>query len=286
MTRSPSMSPAVNAQALANGGFAPISDEEFKRFQRLVLQNTGITLSDQKKALVVGRLGSRLRHRKADSFTAYYKLLQDPGESDELQTAIDLITTNETSFFREADHFNVLRDYIHSLRPVPFPFRVWSAASSSGEEAYTIAMVLSDILASAEWDVVGTDISTRVLERARKGLYPMERAATIPQDYLRRFCLKGQDRHEGLFLMSRQIRERVTFTHANLCKPLPRLGPFDVAFLRNVLIYFDLPQKKLVVEAVVNQLKPGGLLIVGHSENLTGIRGDLTVLKPTVYRIS
>ncbi|HNX32430.1 MAG TPA: CheR family methyltransferase [Holophaga sp.] len=286
MTRSPSMSPAVNAQALANGGFAPISDEEFKRFQRLVLQNTGITLSDQKKALVVGRLGSRLRHRKADSFTAYYKLLQDPGESDELQTAIDLITTNETSFFREADHFNVLRDYVHSLRPVPFPFRVWSAASSSGEEAYTIAMVLSDILASAEWDVVGTDISTRVLERARKGLYPMERAATIPQDYLRRFCLKGQDRHEGLFLMSRQIRERVTFTHANLCKPLPRLGPFDVAFLRNVLIYFDLPQKKLVVEAVVNQLKPGGLLIVGHSENLTGIRGDLTVLKPTVYRIS
>jgi len=280
------MSPAVNAQALANGGFAPISDEEFKRFQRLVLQNTGITLSDQKKALVVGRLGSRLRHRKADSFTAYYKLLQDPGESDELQTAIDLITTNETSFFREADHFNVLRDYVHSLRPVPFPFRVWSAASSSGEEAYTIAMVLSDILASAEWDVVGTDISTRVLERARKGLYPMERAATIPQDYLRRFCLKGQDRHEGLFLMSRQIRERVTFTHANLCKPLPRLGPFDVAFLRNVLIYFDLPQKKLVVEAVVNQLKPGGLLIVGHSENLTGIRGDLTVLKPTVYRIS
>jgi len=286
VTRSPSMSPAVNAQALANGGFAPISDEEFKRFQRLVLQNTGITLSDQKKALVVGRLGSRLRHRKADSFTAYYKLLQDPGESDELQTAIDLITTNETSFFREADHFNVLRDYVHSLRPVPFPFRVWSAASSSGEEAYTIAMVLSDILASAEWDVVGTDISTRVLERARKGLYPMERAATIPQDYLRRFCLKGQDRHEGLFLMSRQIRERVTFTHANLCKPLPRLGPFDVAFLRNVLIYFDLPQKKLVVEAVVNQLKPGGLLIVGHSENLTGIRGDLTVLKPTVYRIS
>lgn len=286
MTRIPSMSPVANAQALANGGFAPISDEEFKRFQRLVLQNTGITLSDQKKALVVGRLGSRLRHRKADSFTAYYKLLQDPGESDELQTAIDLITTNETSFFREADHFNVLRDYIHSLRPVPFPFRVWSAASSSGEEAYTIAMVLSDILASAEWDVVGTDISTRVLERARKGLYPMERAATIPQDYLRRFCLKGQDRHEGLFLMSRQIRERVTFTHANLCKPLPRLGPFDVAFLRNVLIYFDLPQKKLVVEAVVNQLKPGGLLIVGHSENLTGIRGDLTVLKPTVYRIS
>ena len=163
---------------------------------------------------------------------------------------------------------------------MPFPFRVWSAASSSGEEAYTIAMVLADLLGSADWQVMGTDISTRVLERARKGLYPMERAATIPQEFLRRFCLKGQDRHEGLFLMSRQIRDRVTFLQANLCQELPRLGPFDVAFLRNVLIYFEVTQKRRAVEAVMAQLKPGGLLIVGHSESLTGICGGPRRLAP------
>ena len=266
--------------------FEPINDGEFKRFQKLVLQVTGITLSDQKKALVEGRLGTRLRHRKVENFTAYYQILQDPEEGDELQAAIDLLTTNETSFFRESDHFNVLERHIRNLKPVPFPFRVWSAASSSGEEAYTIAMVLSDLLSGADWQVLGTDISTRVLERARIGLYPMERAATIPKDFLQRFCLKGEDRHEGMFLMSRAIRDRVTFQHANLSKPLPRLGPFDVAFLRNVLIYFDVPQKKRVVQAVRAQLKPGGLLLVGHSESLTGIGEGLIQVSPTVYRVA
>lgn len=267
-------------------GFAPINSAEFHRFQELVLRVTGITLSDQKMALVEGRLGTRLRYRKVENFTAYYHLLHDPHEGDELQAAIDLITTNETSFFREADHFNVLERHIHDLKPIPFPFRVWSAASSSGEEAYTIAMVLSDVLGNAEWQVLGTDISTRVLERARKGLYPLERAATIPKDFLQRFCLKGQDRHEGMFLVSRAIRDRVSFQQANLCKPLPKFGPFDVVFLRNVLIYFDAPQKRLVVEAARAQLKPGGLLIVGHSESLTGICQGLFQLRPTVYRMA
>ena len=286
MTLNPSMSLDRGAIQAPSRSFAPINDGEFSRFQKLVLQVTGITLSDQKKALVEGRLGTRLRHRKVDNFTTYYQILQDPQEGDELQAAIDLITTNETSFFRESDHFNVLEGHIRRLMPVPFPFRVWSAASSSGEEAYTIAMVLSDLLGSADWQVLGTDISTRVLDRARTGLYPMERAATIPKAFLQRFCLKGQDRHEGMFLMSRSIRDRVTFTHANLCQALPRLGPFDVAFLRNILIYFEVPQKRRAVAAVMAQLKPGGLLIVGHSESLTGICEGLTALRPTVYRVA
>jgi len=263
-----------------------LSDTEFACFRSLVLQETGISLSEQKKALVVGRLSSRLRNRKIGTFSEYYKILQDPAEGDELQAAIDLITTNETSFFRESEHFQVLRDYLKSLRPVPFPFRIWSAASSSGEEAYTIAMVLSDALASADWQVVGTDISTRVLERARRGVYPMERATSIPQEFLRRFCLKGQGRHEGMFMMNRQLRDRVSFHQANLCKPLPRLGPFDVAFLRNVLIYFDSAQKRQVVEGVMGQLKPKGLLLVGHSESLTGISEGLAQVRPTVYRVA
>jgi chemotaxis protein methyltransferase CheR len=219
------------------------------------------------------------------TFTEYYKLLQDPKESDELQVAIDLMTTNETSFFREAEHFKFLEEHIGSLRPVPFPFRVWSAASSSGEEAYTIAMVLSELLGSADWSVHGTDISTRVLERARRAIYPMERSATIPKDLLHAHCLKGQGDHEGMFIISKHLRQRVTFSQANLIGTLPRLGPFDVAFLRNVLIYFEPPQKKLVVDTVAAQIKPGGLLIVGHSESLTGLPHGLTPLRPTVYRV-
>lgn len=264
----------------------PITDGEFNQLRALVQQVAGISLSDQKKALVMGRLGSRLRARKIQSYGEYYRLVRDPRESDELQMAIDLITTNETYFFREPDHFKALEAYIHSLRPVPFPFRVWSAASSSGEEAYTLAMVLSALLGSADWQIVGTDISTRVLDRARRALYPMERAQNIPPDFLKRFCLRGQGAYEGTFLMNRAIRERVTFLQANLCKSLPSLGPFDVAFLRNVLIYFDLPQKRKVVQAVMQQVKPRGLLVVGHSESLTGVCEGLTPIRPSVYRVA
>ena len=263
-----------------------IADVEFSRIRELVKRLTGISLSDQKKSLVVSRLGGRLRSRNAATFTEYLALLQDPKEGDELQAAIDLITTNETSFFREADHFKFLETHIRSLRPVPFPFRVWSAASSSGEEAYTIAMVLADLLGAAEWSVHGTDISTRVLERARRAIYPLERSATIPQGLLHAHCLKGQGKYEGMFLIDKHLRQRVSFSQANLIGTLPRLGPFDVAFLRNVLIYFDSAQRKTVVDGVTANLKPGGLLIVGHSESLSGLHHDLTPIRPTVYRVA
>ena len=269
----------------APAGSPSISDGEFGRIRDLVKQWTGITLSEQKKALVVGRLASRLRHRKVPSFRDYLRILQDPREGDEVQMAVDLITTNETSFFREIEHFRILDEHLAALRPVPLPFRVWSAASSSGEEAYTLAMVLAERLGAAEWSVHGTDISTRVLERARRGLYPMERSAPIPQAFLKAYCLKGQGQHEGTFLIGRQLRSRVTFSQANLVRPLPRLGPFDVAFLRNVLIYFEAPQKLQVVRAVASQIRSGGLLFVGHSESLTGLDHGLVPYRPTVYRV-
>ncbi|HJV89201.1 MAG TPA: CheR family methyltransferase [Holophagaceae bacterium] len=263
---------------------ASLSDTEFQRFRTLVHEQTGITLSDLKKALVMSRLGSRLRARKIGSFAEYYRILKDPSEGDELQAAIDLITTNETSFFREPSHFDFLRRHLKSLRPVPLPFRVWSAAASSGEEAYTLAMVLSDCLGQADWEILGTDISTRVLERARRGLYPMERSATIPKEYLVKYCLKGSGRHEGMFLMDRPLRARATFLHANLCQKLPEIGVFDVVFLRNVLIYFAPAEKRLVVEAIARRIKPGGILMIGHSETLAGISDRFQPIQPTVYR--
>lgn len=262
-----------------------ITDAEFTRIRTLIRDLTGINLSDQKKALVVGRLGSRLRHRKVATFGDYFRLISDPGETEELQTAVDLMTTNETYFFREPDHFDFLAEHVRSLRPAPLPFRVWSAASSTGEEAYTIAMTLAQVLGGGEWTVTGTDISTRVLERARKAIYPIERSRNIPSGLLKEHCLKGTGRQEGMFLVGQALRRRVSFHHANLIRPLPRLGPFDVAFLRNVLIYFEPPEKLKVVEAVASQIKSGGLLIVGHSESLTGLDHGLKPVRPTVYRV-
>ena len=165
------------------------------------------------------------------------------------------------------------------------PFRVWSAASSSGEEAYTLAMVLSDVMRSDQWEILGTDISTRVLERARKALYPIERSATIPKAYLSKYCLKGQGKYQGMFLIDRPLRNKVSFQPANLVQRLPQVGLFDVIFLRNVLIYFAPAEKRLVVEALAAHLKPGGLLMIGHSETLGGITDRYQQLQPTVYRI-
>jgi chemotaxis protein methyltransferase CheR len=259
----------------------PITDAEYARFQAFVRDATGINLTDVKKALVVARLGSRVRLRNTRTFAAYYKLLTDPAETEEFQTAIDLITTNETSFFREPAHFELLKEVAHRARG---PFRVWSAASSSGEEAYSIAMVLADTLGNAEWDILGTDISSRVLERARKGLYPLERSGSIPQDYLHRYCLRGRDQYEGQFLIGKSLRERTRFLQVNLCAPLPELGRFDVVFLRNILIYFELPQKRTVVESLLGAMKPEALLITGHSESLNGVTNRVASLRPTVYR--
>jgi chemotaxis protein methyltransferase CheR len=263
-----------------------ITDAEFAQFQALLRGITGIHLSEFKKTLLVARLGARMRARKARNFTEYYKIIRHPLETDELQLAINVLTTNETFFFREPEHFQVLKDYIAAQRPVPAPFRVWSAASSSGEEAYSIAMVLADVLGGGKWEVVGSDISTRVLDKARAGLYPLERNGGIPRDYLQRFCLKGQGAQEGMMLIGKQLRERVHFAQVNLNEPIPDLGRFDLIFLRNILIYFQNDQKRKVVEAVVPRLQPNGLLIVGHSENLMGISTLVKQVKPTVYRVA
>jgi len=263
-----------------------LSDGEFAQFQALLRGITGIHLSEFKKTLLVSRLAGRLRQRKAASFAEYYRILRDPKEAVELQTAIDLLTTNETFFFREAEHFDVLRDFIAAQRPLPNPFRVWSAASSSGEEAFSIAMVLADVLGGAPWEVLGSDISTRVLARAQKALYPLERNEGIPLDYLRRYCLKGIGPQEGMMLMGKQLKDRTRFTQVNLNEPLPDLGRFDVVFLRNILIYFQADQKRKVVEAVLTKMKPSSLLLVGHSENLMGITNRVVQVRPTVYRVA
>ena len=259
-----------------------MSDAEFKLFQRMIYDIAGINMSPAKKALVGGRLARRIKHHNLSSYGAYFELLRQPG-SQELQIAVDLLTTNETYFFREPKHFDFLRDEFlpHCGRR---PLRVWSAASSSGEEAYTLAMVLAEHAATDSWEIVGTDISSRIVERARSGLYAMERTRHIPKPCLRKYCLKGVGDNDGTFLISRELRDRTRFVHANLKDDLQKLGRFDLVFLRNVLIYFDQPTKRAVVAGVLQRLNPGGLLLIGHSESLNGVTEAVEVLRPSIYR--
>lgn len=262
-----------------------ITDQEFGRFQRFIFEAAGISMAETKKALVSGRLARRLQALGLDSFTAYFKLLDSGKAPQEVQAAIDLLTTNETYFFREPKHFELLRRLAGEAAHRPHPgMRVWSAASSSGEEAYSIAMVLADLLPNAPWEVMGTDISTRMLHKARQGHFPMERARHIPPPYLKRFCLRGFDDQAGTLLVDRSLRARVQFRHANLNEPLPSVGQFDVIFLRNVLIYFNAETKRQVVSRLLGHLKPDGYLLVGHSESLNDLGQAVVPVAPSIYR--
>lgn len=263
---------------------AQISDQEFASFQRLIYEIAGIALSDAKKVLLVGRLARRLRHYGFNTFGAYFRHVNEPQNAGELQTMVDLLTTNETYFFREPKHFEFLRETILKQHPPGAPFRIWSGASSSGEEAYTMAMVLADTLGDAQWEVFGSDISTQVLDKARAGVYPLERTSGIPAANLKRYCLKGVRSQEGSLLIAPQLRARVSFAQINLTHPIANVGDFDVIFLRNVMIYFDTETKRKVIANMLPRLKRGGYFIVGHSESLTGLTDRLKMLRPTVYR--
>lgn len=263
---------------------AVISDQEFAQFQRFIFEAAGISLSPAKKALVSGRLAKRLQHHRLGSYGEYFRLLASGQASAEVQTAVDLLTTNETYFFREPKHFDLLREQALVARKRAQAFRVWSAASSTGEEAYSIAMVLADCLDGGLWEVTGSDISARVLEKARVGHYSTERTQHIPPSYLQRFCLKGFGAQEGTLLIERSLRARVKFLQVNLNAPLPHLGVFDVIFLRNVLIYFSAETKQQVVGRVLSLLKPGGHFCIGHSESLNGVTDAAQALAPSIYR--
>lgn len=262
-----------------------ITDQEFAQIKRLLHQVSGIALSDNKKPLVLGRLSKRLRETGHPDFTHYLRDILAGNES-ELHIMVDLLTTNETSFFREPKHFTLLADFARNRPNRNAPFSVWSAACSSGEEPYTIAMVLMDTLGEdSPWDVLATDISTRILARAQTGHYAMERAQNIPPAYLKKYCLKGVRQQAGTFLIAPEVRERVRFRYLNLIEPYPdTLGPFDVIFLRNVMIYFENATKKKIVEAMAPKLRAGGYFLIGHSETLSGITNVFVNVSPSVYR--
>ena len=260
-----------------------ITDREYRQIQELIHEWAGISLGPNKRPLVVGRLSKRLRHYGLSAFTDYLAgpLKQQP---DERQFMIDLLTTNETYFFREPAHFDYLQQQILPKLATQGKARVWSAACSSGEEPYTLAMVLDESLGSMDWSILATDISTTVLEIAKAGLYDLSASSKIPQQYLQRYCLKGVRSQAGVLRVDPQLQRHINFRQLNLQSDFEQLGSFDVIFLRNVMIYFDAPTKQRLISRMERRLNPGGYLIVGHSETLNGLSQNLTMRKPSIYQ--
>ena len=270
----------------ASNMVSQISDRDFSRISDFIYRHAGIALTPAKKTLVAGRLYRRLEVVNVKGYGEYLDhILADPADG-EMQVAIDLLTTNETYFWREARHFELAEQLALKAAAEHRPFQVWSAASSSGEEIYTLAMVLDNLRASGrpvDWHVFGSDISTRVLRAAQRGLYPMDRATQLPPALLKKYCRKGTGPQAGYLLVDRALREKVRFEKINLIENLPETPMFDMIFLRNVMIYFDLPTKAAVVARLLTRLKPGGTFCVGLAETLNGIAHGLQASGPGAY---
>jgi chemotaxis protein methyltransferase CheR len=271
-----------------------VSPVLFQKFQKLIYAETGIWLGSSKTALLCGRLFRRLRTLEMTSLAAYYECVIQPDQHEERDRMIDAITTNETRFYREPRQFEFLvqrvfprwkADAERQLRPRRI--RVWSAGCSSGEEPYTVAMLLAKHLPAEQgWDVriLATDISNRVLEKARKGIYPIARATDLPSDLLHSFMLRGIAERQGEMKVKVEIQQLVDFRRLNLDSESDLSeGPFDAIFCRNVLIYFDPASKQRVVTNLVRHLIDNGLLFVGHAENLSSVFPQLRSLEPTIY---
>lgn len=267
-----------------------LSEPDFQRFRRFIYEKAGIELNDSKRAFVQSRLNKRVRNLGLASFSDYWRLVSEAekqGKSKETQRVINLLSTNETYFFREADHFNWLSDYARAhAHSHPRGLKVWSAASSTGEEAYTIGMVLAETLgANAEFEIMASDINTKVLKRAKRGIYAAEQASKVPPKLLHRYFLQGHDEYEGMLRIAPEIRRHIRFEQINLVDCSQHaIGPFDLIFLRNVLIYFNADTKASILRQLVDKLRPGGYLLTGHSESLHQFQLPLTAVSPTYYR--
>jgi chemotaxis protein methyltransferase CheR len=266
----------------------------FEKFQKLIYSETGIWLGDSKTALLCGRLFKRLRALEITSLESYYECVAHPDQHEERARMIDAITTNETRFFREPRQFEFMvqnlfpRWRANAERGIrPKRVRIWSAGCSSGEEPYTIAMLVALHLPATEgWDVrlVATDISNRVLEKAHKGVYPIAKAAELPPDLLHAFMLRGVAERDGEMKVKVEIQQMIDFRRLNLDQECNLSeSPFDAIFCRNVLIYFDAASKSRVVANLSRHLIANGLLFVGHAENLSSMSSQLRSLEPTIY---
>lgn len=286
-------SPASDAFPSEIAGLS-VSPALFAKFRRLIHEETGIWLGDSKVALLAGRLSRRLRATRLSALEEYYDLVTQSEQHEERVAMIDAITTNETRFFRDPRHYEFLesraiprwRSEVESgLRSKNI--RIWSAGCSSGEEPYSLAMLLARHLPIAQgWttSILATDISSRVLAHARAGIYSIAKARDIPEPLLKECMLKGVDRQDGQMKIMPEIQAMVEFQRLNLAQgPYPPEAHFDVIFCRNVLIYFDPPSKHKTVQHLLRCLAGNGVLFVGQAENLSGMNLEVRSLAPAIY---
>jgi chemotaxis protein methyltransferase CheR len=264
------------------GAASLLGDAEFATVRRLISDYAGIKLSTQKRNMVYNRLLRRLRARGLTSFGDYLQLVQGEG-SDEREAFVNALTTNLTAFFREPHHFELLAQRAQErARRRGAPLRCWSSACSTGEEAWSIAMVLRE--ADCPGEVLGTDIDTEVLNTAQNGVYRIERTAALPAERLRRHFLRGTGRNDGLVSLRPELRALVRFGQLNLQSPVwPAQQPYDVIFCRNVVIYFDRESQKKLLARLATLLVPGGLLVVGHSESFPSAHPGFRSCGRTAY---
>lgn len=262
----------------------------FDQFKDLVYQKSGITLGPQKVALVSARIAKRMRALGLHTHEDYFRFVVDDESTGELVHLLDSISTNVTSFYREPVHFEILASLVRDWRIQSQPrFRIWCAASSTGEEPYTLAMTVLEALGGSHPDfrLLATDISTRVLETARQGVYGAAKVEPVPRPLLQKYFRKLGGGPEADYQVNDDLKRIVSFNRLNLSEPpFPMKGPFDVVFCRNVMIYFDNEVRRRLVLEISRLLKPGGYLMIGHSESLSGIISPMTLVQPAVYRMA
>jgi len=260
-----------------------ISEVEYQNFTQLIYKEIGITLNEHKKSLVESRFFKRLLHHKLNSFEEYYKLCTE--DNHEKIEMLNLITTNETYFFREQDHFDFLKNYLTHYEEQT-KVRIWSAASSVGAEAYSIAMVCDSLLPFNMWEVMGSDINSHVIKKARMGLYPMTWSEKIPSAFRHKYCLKGKGKYEGEFLIDRQLAKNVRFQTNNLLEESASFGHFNIVFLRNVLIYFSVETRAIVIKNIIKNMRSGSFLIISQTENLNSLQLDeLEQIHSSIFKV-
>jgi chemotaxis protein methyltransferase CheR len=267
-------------------GIPEITDREFELFRRMIFNLAGVHMNESKKALVRGRLLKRIRYYDLNSYREYYDLVSAlPRDADEVHILTDLLTTHETYFFREPEHFDFLKEYFVSLGDEGRAQRIWIAAASTGEEAYSAAMIAEDVLnGRIDWEIIASDISRGVLDVAESALYTLDKASKIPDTYLKQYCLKGVRSQEGLFTIVPEIKKKIRFKQINLMEDISLYGEFDIIFLRNVMIYFTFETKADLIKRIMNKIKTGGYLIVGHSESLNTMSLNLKWVRQSVYQ--
>jgi len=271
-----------------------LKEAQFRKLSSFIESEVGIKMPPAKRIMLESRLQKRLRALSMDSFETYidHVFQDDPGEIIHM---IDVVTTNKTDFFREPDHFVYLKETLlphhveHDRWGVDGKFKVWSSASSTGEEAYTIAIELSEFQRTQnprfDFRILGTDISTAVLATARKAVYPADRIRPVSAEVRKRYFLKSRNRETELVRVKRLLREKAQFHRLNLMAPtFPIRDRFHVIFCRNVIIYFDRPRQEQLLRKLYNYLVPGGYIFLGHSETLAGMDIPVVSVAPTVYR--